>query len=93
MIEFLLNNLGSQQFYYYLDIPSIGALHNVNHNLNKMIKYEVNKDFRVICDCCMCNICDSIVVDSVFEMYAFYKGENILLVCPWYFEILHKKLQ
>jgi len=93
MIDFLLNHLESQQFYYYLDIPSIGALYNVNRCIQDSIINELTKDNRILCDCCMCNICDGVFIDSVIEMYAFYDGKNIVLTCPWYYEILHGKVK
>jgi len=93
MIEFLLNNLGSQQFYYYLDIPSIGALYNLNHSIQNLMRRELNNDSRILCNCCMCNICDGNFINYVMEMYAYYDGNNIILTCPWYFEILHAKFK
>lgn len=93
MIDFLLNNLGSHQFYYYLDIASIGTLYNVNAKIQDLIQAELNKDYRILCNCCMCNICDGVFIDSVIEMYAYYNGNNIILTCPWYFGILHSKFK
>lgn len=93
MIDFLLNNLGSQQFYYYLDVPSVGSLYNLNKSIQELIKNELDNDSRILCNCCMCNICDGVFIDSVIEMYAFYDGNNIILTCPWYYEILHSKLK
>jgi hypothetical protein len=91
MIDFLLENFLSKQFYYYFDISSVGSLYNLNHKMRNCIINELNNDNRIMCKSCMCNICDGCNIDCVIEMYAFYNGKNIILTCPWYFEILQGK--